>query len=202
MDRQWFTLNSQNKQGWTYFKNCIFVRHYSCRHRENKICQTSSLRSKRFRASSSRKLGREQKKEWRGRGRGKKEPLARKPHDFEKLRSPTNAASDWCGASSVDCLALETSIKPGMLCLRASQIWSHLICGRRLQMLWTDIYFNRVCAKVYEIIVFKVYLEIEQWRLGKANLLGMTACGSDLKKTNVLFVGDNINVNQNISTQH
>ena len=26
-----------------------------------------------------------------------KEPLARKPHDFEKLRSPTNAASDWRG---------------------------------------------------------------------------------------------------------
>ena len=35
-----------------------------------------------------------------------------------------------------------------MLCFRASQIWSHLICGRRLQMLWTDIYLNRVCAKV------------------------------------------------------
>ena len=51
-----------------------------------------------------------------------KEPLARKPHDFEKLRSPTNAASDWRGAGSVDYLVLETSIKPGMLCLRASQI--------------------------------------------------------------------------------
>ena len=63
-----------------------------------------------------------------------KETLARKPHDFEKLRSPTNAASDWRGAGtgSVDCLALETSIKPGMFCLRASQIWFHLICGRRL----------------------------------------------------------------------
>ena len=91
-----------------------------------------------------------------------------------------------------------------MLCLRASQIWSHLICGRRLQMLWTDIYLNRVCAKVYEIRVFKVYLEIEQWRLGKANLLGMTACGSDWKKTNVLCLLEilNINVNQNINTQH
>ena len=32
-----------------------------------------SLRSNRFRASSSRKLGREQKKEWRERGRGEKE---------------------------------------------------------------------------------------------------------------------------------
>ena len=87
------------------------------------------------------------KKEWRGRGRGKKEPLARKSHDFEKLRSWANTASDWCGAVSVDYLALETSIKPGMLCLRASQIWSHLICGRRLQMLWTDIYLNRTVQR-------------------------------------------------------
>ena len=94
----------------------------------------ASLRSKRFRASSSRKVGtRAKKREWLGRGRGKKETLARKPHDFEKLRSPTNAASDWCGAGSVDYLALETSIKPGMLCLRASQIWSYLICGRRCE---------------------------------------------------------------------
>ena len=91
-----------------------------------------------------------------GRGRGTKEPLARKPHDFEKLCSPTNAASDWRGAGSVDYLAFEKSIKPGMLCFRASQIWSHLICGRRLQTLWTDVYWNRVCAKVYEIRVFKV----------------------------------------------
>ena len=42
------------------------------------------------------------KKEWGGRGKGAKETLARKPHDFEKLRSPTNAAFDWCGAGSVD----------------------------------------------------------------------------------------------------
>ena len=85
-----------------------------------------------------------------------KETLARKPHDLKKLRSPTKAASDWYGASSVDYLALETPIKPGMLCLRASQIWFHLICDRRLQMLWTDVYLNRVCAKVYKIKVFKV----------------------------------------------
>ena len=52
--------------------------------------------------------------------------LARKPHNFEKLRSPTNAASHWCSAGSVDYLALETSIKLVMLCLRASQIWSDL----------------------------------------------------------------------------
>ena len=75
-----------------------------------------------------------------GDGRGKKETLARKPHDFEKLRSPTNAAYDWCVAGSFDYLALETSIKPGMLCFRVSQFWAHLICGRTLQMLWTDIY--------------------------------------------------------------
>ena len=42
----------------------------------------SSLSSKRFCASSSRKLGREQKKEWRGRGRGKKEPLPLPPFFF------------------------------------------------------------------------------------------------------------------------
>ena len=84
-------------------------------------------------------------------GRGDMETLARKPHDLEKLRSPTNAASDWCGAGSVDYLALETSIKPGMFCLRASRIWSDLICGRKLQMLWSDIYLNHVCAKVYQI---------------------------------------------------
>ena len=58
------------------------------------------------------------------------QPLAHKPHDFEKLRSPTSAASDWCGVGSVDYFALETSIKQGMLYLHASQIWSHLICGR------------------------------------------------------------------------
>ena len=55
-----------------------------------------------------------------------KETLARKPYHFEKLHSPTNAASDWCGAGSVDLIAINTSIKPGMFCLRASQIWSDL----------------------------------------------------------------------------
>ena len=89
-----------------------------------------------------------------GEGEGKEGNACPQAHDFETLRSPTNAASDWCGAGSVDYLALETSIKPGMLCLRESQIWSYLICGRRLQMLWTDL--NRVCAKVYEIRFFKV----------------------------------------------
>ena len=57
---------------------------------------------KRFRMSSSRMFEWEQKKKWQGRGRGEKEMLAHKPLDFEKLRSPINAASDWCGAGSVD----------------------------------------------------------------------------------------------------
>ena len=43
--------------------------------------------------------------------------LAHKPHDFEKLCSPMNTAFDWCGAGSVDYLALETSIKPGIYLL-------------------------------------------------------------------------------------
>ena len=33
-----------NEQGWTYFKNCILVRHYSCRHLENKICHSTARR--------------------------------------------------------------------------------------------------------------------------------------------------------------
>ena len=42
------------------------------------------------------------KKEWQGRGSEEKETLTHKPHDFEKLCSPTNAASDWWGAGSID----------------------------------------------------------------------------------------------------
>ena len=52
-------------------------------------------------------------------GEGKGGNACPQAHDFEKLHSPTNTVSDWCSASSVDCLALETSIKPGMFCLRA-----------------------------------------------------------------------------------
>ena len=79
----------------------------------------ASLRSKRFRASSSKKLGREQKKYDKGGGGGEKETLARKTHDFDKLRSLTNAASDWCGAGSVDYLALETSINQSIFNLQS-----------------------------------------------------------------------------------
>ena len=67
-------------------------------------------------------MGREQKKGMTGEGEGKEGNACPQPHDFEKLRSPTNAAPDWCGAGGVDYLALETSIKPGILCLRAPQI--------------------------------------------------------------------------------
>ena len=77
--------------------------------------------------------------------------------------------------------------------LVSSDLWSQITNALDL---------NRVCAKVYEIRVFKVYLEIEQWRLRKVNLMGMTACRSDWKKANGLFVGDNINVNHNIGTRN
>ena len=50
---------------------------------------------------------------------GGEETLARKTHDFDKLRSLTNAASDWCGAGSVDCLALETSINQSIFNLQS-----------------------------------------------------------------------------------
>ena len=45
---------------------------------------------------------RKKKKGMTGRGGGEKETLARKPHDFKKLRLPTNAPFDWPGAGSVD----------------------------------------------------------------------------------------------------
>ena len=53
----------------------IQITRVACKIREMMInaLYRYSLRSKRFRASSSRKLEREQNKEWRGRGRGVKE---------------------------------------------------------------------------------------------------------------------------------
>ena len=57
-----------------------------------------STRVRRERWDESKKKG------MTGEGRGDMETLARKSHDLEKLRSPTNAASDWCGAGSVDYL--------------------------------------------------------------------------------------------------
>ena len=49
-----------------------------------KICINPSLRSKRFQSSYSAKFGAGAKKNGRGRGKGREETLARKPHDFEK----------------------------------------------------------------------------------------------------------------------
>ena len=135
---------------WFISSSASAVLPMKCTKISNKLACVASVSARVCRESWEE--SKKKKKEWRGRGRGKKETLACKPHNFEKLCLGAN----WRGAGSVDYLALKTSIKPGMLCLRASQIWSHLICGRRLQMLWTDIYLNRVCAKVYEIRVFKV----------------------------------------------
>ena len=50
-----------------------------------------------------REMKQEPKNESGGRGRGRKETLADKSLDFENLRSPANAASDWLSYSnSVD----------------------------------------------------------------------------------------------------
>ena len=42
-----------------------------------------------------RKLGREQKSARMGVGKGGKETLARKPHDFEKFVRPQTEFADW-----------------------------------------------------------------------------------------------------------
>ena len=51
-----------------------------------------------------------------------KEPLARKSHDFEKLRSPTNAASEWGGAGSQTRYALFSCVTD----LVSSDLWSQI----------------------------------------------------------------------------
>ena len=55
-------------------------------------------------------------------------PLARKPHDFKKLRSPTYAASDWRYAGSVDYLAFETryALFSCVTDLVSSDLWSQI----------------------------------------------------------------------------
>ena len=106
----------------------------------------NSLCSKCFCACSSRKLGQEQKKMNDEEGGGER-----------RKRLPTNPTivktafahehSFWVVQCrlSFDYSALETSIKQGMLCLHASQIWSPLISGHRLQMVWTGIYCIESC---------------------------------------------------------
>ena len=74
-----------------------------------------------------------------------------------------------------------------MFCLRESHIWSDLICGHRLQMLWTNIFESCLCKGVLDLSPLKVQLEIEQQRLVKANLLGMMAFVSDWKKWTVCW---------------
>ena len=86
-----------------------------------------------------------------------------------------------------------------MFCLCALQIWSDLICGRRLQMLWSDIYLNHVCAKVYQIWVpsIKSIIGDRAVETSEGQFIGNDGVRIWLEK-NGLFVGDNINVNQNI----
>ena len=74
---------------------------------------------------------------------GENETLACKAHDSEKLCSPKNAASDWCGIGSVDKKAtFNISIKPGMFCLHALQI---------KKCFGLTIFSDCVCMKVYQI---------------------------------------------------
>ena len=96
---------------------------------------------------------------------GRERTLACKPHDFKKLLSPTSAASDLCFDVSVDCIAINASIKLDMFCLCVSQIQSNMISGRRLKMLkWTAIYYcNRVCIDCLQSTFFlKICLVLSQ----------------------------------------
>ena len=133
-----------------------------------------SLRSKRFRASSSRTSGREQKKKkgMTGEGEGKEGTACPQTPRFWKTAF-AHERSFWL----VRCW------------------WCWLLSTRNINQTR-----NALFTSITDLVSSD--LEIEQWRLRKANLMGMTACGSDWKKANGLFVGDNINVNQNISTQH
>ena len=76
-----------------------------------------------------------------------------------------------------------------MFCLRASQIWSGLICGRKLQMLCLDRYLfeSCLCEGLLDLSPFKVYKDRAVEPVVKANLLGMTAFVSDWKKWTVCW---------------
>ena len=155
------------------------------------------VHSKRFRVSSSRTSGREQKKGTTGEGEGERKEGHACPQTprFWKTHSPTNAASDWCGAGSVDYLAIETTIKPGMLCLRKSQIWSHQNCGRRLQnALDWYLFESCLCEGLWDqnlqgIIGDRAVKtregQFQYWEWRSADQTGK----------NGLFIGHNINVN-------
>ena len=65
---------------------------------------------------------------------GEKETLACKAHDPEKLCSPKNAASDWCGIGSVDKRAIFQYINQTRYVL--------FTCIADKNMLWTDDFFG------------------------------------------------------------
>ena len=85
---------------------CLQRRRHACVVKHHRSLQTS-LRGKRFHLPwfrskerpvlAAREMKREPKNERGGKGRGRKETLADKPLDFENLRSPANAATDWLG---------------------------------------------------------------------------------------------------------
>ena len=68
-------------------------------------------------------------------------------------------------------------------------------------MLWSDIYLNHVCAKVYQIWVpsIKSIIGDRAVETSEGQFIGNDGVRIWLEK-NGLFVGDNINVNQNIDT--
>ena len=102
----------------------------TCKIVTNKPCQFKIACVASVSAGVRRESWKESKKKNDGGGGGGGERRNRLPANhtiFKKPRSPTNAASDWCGASSVDWLALETSIKPGICFIyerhRSGLIW-------------------------------------------------------------------------------
>ena len=111
---------------------------------EFSVC--SSLRSKRFRASFEKvgKKNAQKKKMNDGGGGGKR-----------RKRLPANPTI-LIGAVRVVLITEHSKHQSNQVCfVYVHQIWSHLIYGRRLLMAWTDIYLNRVRAKVYQIRVFR-----------------------------------------------
>ena len=64
---------------------------------------------------------------------GEKETLACKAHDSEKLCSPKNAASYWCGIGSIDKRAIFQYI---------NQTRYLFTCIADKKMLWTDDFFG------------------------------------------------------------
>ena len=135
---------------------------------------------------SSRKLGQEQQKMNDGGGGG--ERRNRLPANRMILKNcvrPRTQLLIGAGAGSVDYLAFETSIKPGMLWFRTSQIWSHLIFGSQItNALNWYLLESCLCEGLWDQSLQSI---IEQWRLGKSNLLRITACGSDWKKWTVCW---------------